>query len=350
VQYPIIVPEARKCLNGTLIFEGGAIVKGTAVTVSQNVGGGRKTRSWLGRRLFDVKKNGALLLLTMPFVLYTVLFSYVPMFGAVLAFKRLMFNKGFLGSPWVGWNNFKFFFTSPDAWRVTRNTVGYNAVFIITGLVAAVAVALLLFELTNKPLKKVYQTIMFIPYFFSWVVVAFMAYAFLNSRSGLLNIFLKSIGLPALDWYNNPAPWVAIFPVINLWKSVGMSAIIYYAALVGIEPAYFEAARIEGANRLQVARYVTLPFLYPLITILTILAIGSIFSADFGLFYQLPMNNSILYPTTDVIDTYVYRALINLGNVGMSTAVGLYKSLVGFVLVVASNAIVKKYAPENSLF
>lgn len=310
----------------------------------------RKKDGWIVRQARDFKKNAALLALTMPFVLYTLLFSYVPMFGVILAFKKFLYNKGFFGSPWVGLGNFKFFFTSPDAWRITRNTVGYNAIFIITGTIVSIVVALLLFELTNKALKKAYQTIMFIPYFLSWVVVAFMAYSFLNSRSGLLNMALKSIGLPGLDWYNNPTPWIAIFPVITLWKGTGMSAIIYYAALVGIEPAYFEAARIEGASKWQIAMKVTVPFLYPLMTILTILSIGSIFSADFGLFYQLPMNNSMLYSTTDVIDTYVYRALINLGNVGMSTAVGLYKSIVGFVLVVLSNIVVRRINPENSLF
>lgn len=325
-------------------------MKTASAGINPNAGCQPKKRQWLSGRLRDFRKNRALLALTLPFVLYTVLFSYVPMFGIVLAFKRFLYNKGIWDSPWVGLGNFKFFFTSPDAWRITRNTVGYNAVFIITGVIAAVAVALLLFELSNRALKKAYQTAMFIPHFLSWVVVAFMAYSFLNSRSGLINMMLESLGLPGLDWYNDPTPWVVIFPVINLWKGTGMSAIIYYAALVGIEPAYFEAARIEGASKWQIIRHVTLPFLYPLMTLLTILAIGTIFSADFGLFYQLPMNNSILYSTTDVIDTYVYRALINLSNVGMSTAVGLYKSVVGFILVVASNAAVRRINPENSLF
>ena len=325
-------------------------MKTASVGSNPNAGVKSKRRGWLSGRLRDFGKNRALLVLTLPFVLYTVLFSYVPMFGIVLAFKRFLYNKGIWDSPWVGLGNFKFFFTSPDAWRTTSHTVGYNAVFIITGTIAAIAVALLLFELSNRALKKIYQTAMFIPHFLSWVVVAFMAYSFLNSRSGLINMMLKSLSLPGLDWYNDPAPWVFIFPVINLWKGTGMSAIIYYAALVGIEPAYFEAARIEGASKWQITRHVTLPFLVPLVTILTILAIGTIFSADFGLFYQLPMNNSILYPSTDVIDTYVYRALINLSNVGMSTAVGLYKSIVGFILVVASNAAVRRINPENSLF
>jgi ABC-type polysaccharide transport system, permease component len=298
----------------------------------------------------DFMKNKTLLLLTLPFVIYTFIFSYIPMVGVVVAFENFNYAKGFFKSDWAGFDNFKFFFTSPDAWRITRNTVGYNLVFLITGLVVSVFIALLLYELSNRILLKTYQTVMFIPYFLSWVVVAFMAYSILNTRSGILNIVLKSFGLQAIDWYNQPKPWILIFPIVNLWKSVGMSALIYYASLVGIDTSYFEAARIEGANKWQITTNITLPFLYPLMTILTILGIGSIFSADFGLFYQLPMDNGILYPTVDVIDTYVYRALIALGNVGMSSAAGLYKSIVGFVLVVAANTVVRKINPENSLF
>lgn len=298
----------------------------------------------------DFNKNKFLLILTLPVVIYTFIFSYIPMFGVIIAFKDFKYNLGFLKSPWVGFNNFKFFFTSPDSWRITRNTIGYNAVFIVTGLIAAVFVALLLYEINQRLLLKAYQTVMFIPHFFSWVVVAFMAYSFLNSRSGILNQVLESMGLQAIDWYNKPTPWLFIFPIAALWKGTGMSAIIYYASLVGIDPSYFEAAKIEGANKWEITFKITLPFLYPLMTLLTILSIGSIFSADFGLFYQLPMDNAVLYPTTDVIDTYVYRALVSLGNIGMSSAAGLYKSFVGFVLVVLSNYVVRKINPENSLF
>lgn len=298
----------------------------------------------------DLNKNKVYLTLTAPVLIYTFIFCYVPMFGVIIAFKSFQYNLGFFKSPWVGFNNFKFFFTSPDSWRITRNTIGYNAVFIITGLIASVLVALLLYEINQRILLKTYQTIMFIPHFLSWVVVAFMAYAFLNSRSGIINIALKSLEIDGVDWYNKPMPWLFIFPIATLWKGTGMSAIIYYASLVGIDPSYFEAAKIEGASKWQITAKITLPFLYPLITLLTILSIGGIFSADFGLFYQLPMDNSILYPTTDVIDTYVYRALVTLGNIGMSSAAGLYKSFVGFVLVVLSNYIVKRINPENSLF
>ena len=297
----------------------------------------------------DFKKNWILLLFTLPFVIFTFIFSYIPMAGVTIAFKHFMYNVGFLKSPWVGFNNFKFFFTSPDAWGITRNTLGYNAVFIVTGLIAAVVVALLLYEITNRAFLKAYQTILFIPYFISWVVVAFMVYAFLNSRSGMINVFLRSVGMEPIDWYNQNLPWVFILPLANLWKGVGMNALIYYASLVGIDPEYFEAARIEGANKLQVTIKITLPFLYPLMSILTILAIGSIFSSDFGLFYQLTMDSTIIYPVTDVLDTYLYRAL-RLGNIDISSAAGLYKSFVGFVLVIVANKIVKKIDPEYSLF
>lgn len=309
----------------------------------------KRTRKSTSRDAFS-KKNRILFSLTLPMVLFIFVFSYIPMFGVIIAFKRFQYNKGLFGSDWVGFDNFKFFFNSPDLWRITRNTLGYNAVFIILGLVVPVTVALLLYEITNRHFLKTYQTLMFVPHFLSWVVVAYMVYAFLNPRSGMLNKLLEILGYQAIDWYNKPGPWVLIFPIANMWKSLGMNVLLYYASLMGIDTEYFEAAAIEGANKWQVTRKITLPFLYPLMTILTILAIGHIFSADFGLFYQLPMNSPMLYSTTDVIDTYVFRALMELGNIGMSSAAGLFKSFVGLVLVIASNAIVKKIDPERSLF
>ncbi|RAP75589.1 sugar ABC transporter permease [Paenibacillus montanisoli] len=298
----------------------------------------------------DFRKNKFLLALTLPMVIYVFVFSYTPMFGAIVAFKRYQYNKGILGSDWVGLSNFKFLFNSPDLWRLVRNTLGYNAVFIMTSLVASVTVALLLYELTSRKLLKAYQSVMFFPHFLSWVVVAYMAYAFLNPRSGMLNHWIADIGWSPVDWYNEATAWMYILPLANIWKDIGFGAIMYYAALLGIDPAYFEAAKIDGANKWQIVRKISLPSLYPLITILTILAIGHIFSADFGLFYQLPMNSPTLLATTDVIDTYIFRALTVLGNIGMSSAAGLTKSLLGFLLVLGVNAVVKKINADNSLF
>jgi putative aldouronate transport system permease protein len=305
----------------------------------------------ISSKFFKIKwKDISLLLLTLPMIIFIFVFNYIPMFGVIIAFKRFRFDKGIWGSEWVGFNNFKFFFGTRDAWRITRNTIGYNSVFIIIGLVCAVLFALLLYELSNRTLLKIYQTTMFFPHFLSWVVVAFMAYAFLNSRLGMLNTLFKSLGLQTRDWYIDPKPWILIFPIANLWKGVGMSTLIYYASLMGIDPTYFEAAATEGANKWQIILHIKLPFLFPLMTMLTILAIGSIFNSDFGLFYQLPMNSPMLYETSDVIETYVFRALKDTGNISMSSAAGLYKSFVGFILVITTNFIVRKINSENALF
>ncbi|CAN7425249.1 ABC transporter permease [Paenibacillus sp. LjRoot56] len=298
----------------------------------------------------DFRKNKVLLALTLPLVIYVTIFSYVPMFGAMVAFKRYQFNKGILGSEWVGLSNFKFLFGSPDLWRIVRNTLGYNSAFIVLNLVGSVFVALLLYEITSKKLLKTYQSIMFYPHFLSWVVVAYMAYSFLNPRSGMLNQWLADLGLGTIDWYNKSGPWIYIMPIANMWKEVGIGAIIYYAGLLGIDPTYYEAAKMDGASKWQILTKISVPFLYPLMTILTILAIGHIFTADFGLFYQLPMNSPTVYSSTDVIDTYIFRALTDSGNVGMSSAAGLTKSVLGLLLVVGTNALVRRINADNSLF
>lgn len=298
----------------------------------------------------DFKKNRFLLVLTLPMVIFTFVFHYLPMFGVVIAFKRFQYNKGIFGSDWVGLDNFRFLLQSPDLRRIVRNTLGYNALFIVLNLVAAVAVALMLYHITSRKCLKIYQTIMFFPHFLSWVVVAYMVYAFLNPRSGMLNHWLSLAGWSSFDWYNKAQAWIVVLPLANLWKGLGMSAVIYYAGLVGIDPTYFEAARIDGAGRWQMVTKIMLPFLYPLMTILTILNVGHIFSADFGLFYQLPMNSPTLYNTTDVVDTYIFRALMDSGNIGMSSAADFVKSLLGLVLVVGTNAVVRKINSDNSLF
>lgn len=304
----------------------------------------------LDRMWRDFSKNRFLLGLTLPMVLLVLVFKYIPMFGVMVAFKRYRFDQGILGSEWIGLRNFRFLLESPDLWRLVRNTVGYNVLFIVSELLVAVLVALLLYEMTSRKWLKAFQTIMIFPHFLSWVVVAFMLYAFLNPVSGMLNQWLGAIGWETMDWYNQTKPWLAIFPMANLWKAIGMSSIIYYAALMGVNPEFFEAARMDGANRWQLIIHIKLPFLYPVLSILTILAIGNLFDADFGLFYQLPMNSPTILATTDVLDTYIFRALMQWGDIGMSSAVGLIKSVVGFGLVVAANAFVRRINSENSLF
>ncbi|WP_284642020.1 ABC transporter permease [Paenibacillus silviterrae] len=296
------------------------------------------------------RKNRFLLMLTLPMVLFIFVFKYVPMFGAIVAFKRFQFNKGIWGSEWIGFSNFKFLLDSPDLWRIVRNTLAYNSAFITLNLAGALLIALLLYEMSSRKLLKAYQTVMFFPHFLSWVVVAYMAYAFLNPRSGMMNQLLEWMGYAPLDYYNLAGPWVYILPIAQLWKEIGMGAIIYYAALMGIDPTYYEAAKIDGASKFQMMFHVSLPFVYPIITILTILAVGQILEADFGLFYQLPMNSTTVYATTDVIDTYIFRALTVNGDIGMSAATGLIKSCVGFVLVIGTNALVRKINSDNALF
>lgn len=296
------------------------------------------------------RRNRAFLLLALPMMIYIFIFNYLPMGGIIVAFKSYRYDLGILGSPWVGLDNFRFFFTSPDAMRITVNTLGYNALFIVLGLVIPVTLSLLLYEIKNKTMLKVYQTTMFFPHFLSWVVVAFMAYSFLNPLYGLLNQWFQTMGWEPLDWYVQAKPWIAILPVAQVWKTVGMSTLIYYSSLMGIDQEYYEAAALEGASKMYMALKITLPFLYPLMTMLTILAIGHIFYADFGLFYQLTMNSSMLYSTTDVIDTYVFRALRESGNIGMASAVDFYKSFIGLLLVLLTNYIVKKKDADNALF
>ncbi len=290
--------------------------------------------------------------MAVPMMLLVTVFSYIPMGGLIVAFKDYSYRDGILNSPFSTplWKNFEFLFKSPDTWRIIRNTLGYNLVFIVLTLVISVIIALLLNELKSRAALKVYQTTMFFPYFLSWVVVSYVVYAFLNPRLGYLNAIAARMGGETLDWYNTPEAWIGIIIVLQIWKTVGMNVLMYYASLMSIDTSYYEAAAIEGATRLQMTRRITLPFLYPMMIILTILAVGKIMNSDFGLFYQVPMDSKTLYATTDVLETYVYRALIQSGNIGMSSAAGFLKSVVGFLLVVITNGAVKKINPDYALY
>ncbi len=303
-------------------------------------------QSYIVRLFVD---NFELLLLTLPGILYFFIFHYLPMFGVIIAFKNYKYNLGILGSKWVGFRNFEFFFTSQDALRITRNTVGYGAAFIVTGIVFGVIIALLLFEIKSRLATKIYQTTMILPHFLSWVIVGYITYILLNPISGVFNQILVFFGSEPIQWYSNPKYWPYILTLSNIWKGVGMGSIIYYAALMGIDASLYEAATIDGANKWQQTWNISIPSLAPLMTILSILAIGNLFRGDFGLFYSLPMDVGVLYPTTDVIDTYVYRGL-RTGDISITSAVGLFQSVVGLGLVVTTNLIVKKINPENSLF
>ncbi|MDQ8735136.1 ABC transporter permease subunit [Paenibacillus sp. LHD-38] len=308
-----------------------------------------------GRFFKDINKNKAMLIMVLPATLWFIFFSYLPMAGMVIAFKEYRYSRdGFLASiiesKWVGLQNFKFLFSTNDAYIITRNTVLYNIFFIVLGLVIAVAMAIMLAEITNKKLAKVYQTGMFLPYFLSWVIVGYFVFSFLSLDRGVVNQIASWFGIDPVNWYSDPTYWPIIIVVVFLWKSVGYNSVIYLAAIMGIDKSLYEAAMIDGANKWQQIRNITIPMLTPLITILTLLAIGKIFYADFGLFYQVPRDSGTLYSVTNVIDTYVYRGLKTTGEIGMSTAAGLYQSLIGFVLVITSNGIVRKFNKDNALF
>ena len=299
--------------------------------------------------LHKIKKTNnslALFLMCLPMLLNLFIFNYIPMAGIIVAFKNFSYAKGILYSDWVGFKNFKLFFINPDSFRIFRNTLGYNLVFLTVGLACNVGIALLLNEIRNKKALKFYQTIMFFPYFMSWVVVAYIVYALLNTRMGIVNNLLGV----KVDWYNTASAWPGIIIISNIWKNIGYGSIIYYAAIIGIDTSYYEAAKIEGASRWQMITKITLPELYPLMIIMTILGVGAIFTSDFGLFYQLTMDSKMLYPTTDVLDTYVFRALMKDGNIGISSAAGVFKSVIGFILVNITNYIVGKIDDSYALY
>ena len=283
-------------------------------------------------------------------ILLIVLFCYIPMVGIIIAFKDYRYDKGIFGSPWVGFNNFKFFFESNEFFRITWNTLSMNLIFIVVGIACAVLVAVMLFEIRSKLKVKTFHTILITPHFVSWVIVAYVVYGFLNPEYGLVNQFLTSIGMEKIQFYSIPGVWPVILLISFIWKHVGMDSVLYYATLMGIDESLFEAAALDGATEIQKARYITIPSLIPIITLLAIMKIGGIFRADFGLFYQVPRNVGALYETTDVIDTYIFRNLRTLGNIGMSSAVGLLQSVVGFVLVLLTNYLSKKVDPDGGLF
>lgn len=297
-----------------------------------------------------LRKNAPFLLMASPGIALLLVFSYLPMFGVVIAFKNFRAVDGIFGSAWVGLKNFEFLFRSPVLGRITTNTLLLNALFIVTGTIAAIALALLLNEVRLKYAARAYQTVVFFPYFISWVIVGYFSFAMLNSDYGLLNSALSRLGIAPVAWYSSPQYWPWILMFTNIWKGVGYGSILYLAGMLAINTEYYEAAALDGANKLQQIRYITLPFLVPIMIITTLLAIGRIFYADFGLFYYVTRDNSLLYPTTDVIDTYVYRALRVNADIGMAAATGLYQSVIGFVLVVLSNWFVKRLDPDRSLF
>jgi putative aldouronate transport system permease protein len=295
------------------------------------------------------KMNWNLFLLAIPGLIFLLAFYYIPMLGIVIPFKRMDYSLGILKSPWVGFKNFEFLFKSQDAFRITRNTLLLNFMFIIITTLLAVMLALLLYELGRKSVK-VYQTALFVPYFVSWVVASYVLYALINPQMGVIPNFLSDLGIQTSNIYNQPSKWPLILMLSYIWKNIGYTTLLFYSTLISIDSTYFEAAAIDGANKLQTTFKISIPHILPVIVLMTLLQIGKIFYSDFGMFYFLTRDSGVLYSTTDVIDTYVYRALRITGEVGMASAAGLYQSVVGFILVLASNFVVKKVNDEYSMF
>lgn len=304
-----------------------------------------------GKKKNVLKEYWPLYLMMLPALLYLLINNYIPMAGMVIAFKKLNFAKGIWASPWAGLKNFKFLFASKDAWIITRNTLLYNVAFILVNMVVGIAVAILITEVRNTKLKKIYQSAILLPFLMSMVILSYIVYALLSAENGLVNnSILPLFHIDPIQWYQKPKYWPAVLIIANCWKGVGYGCLIYIASLIGIDPSFYEAARLDGASKWQEITKITLPSLVPTIITLLLLSIGRIFYSDFGLFYQVPMNSGVLFPTTNVIDTYVYRALIEQGNISMSSAAGVYQSLVGFCVVMLSNWIVRRVDKDQALF
>lgn len=302
-----------------------------------------------GRR--SLRKYVPLYIMMLPGLIYLLINNYLPLFGLSIAFKDVNYSKGIWDSDWIGFKNFEYLFKTDDAFIITRNTILYNAAFIVLGLIVSVGVAILLNEIRNKVASRFYQSVIILPFLISIIIVSYLVYAMFSVNTGMVNkTLLPALGLDPISWYTEPKYWPFILTVVHIWKAAGYSCIVYLAAIIGIDPEYYEAAKLDGASKWMQIRKITLPMITPVITILTLLGIGRIFYSDFGLFYQVPMDSGALFSTTNVIDTYVFRGLMQLGDIGMSSAAGFYQSLVGFVLVLVSNYVVRKIDKNNALF
>lgn len=302
--------------------------------------------------LYSLGKYWVLYVMAFPVIFLTLLFKYIPLFGIIISFKDFRYDRGIWGSAWNGLNNFRFFIITDTVWKLTLRTVLYNIVFLILGVLIPVIIALMLNELRSSKVLKIYQTSMLFPYFPSWIIVSYVVYAFINMRYGILSTFINSIGWGEMDWYGTPWVWIVILPVIYIWKSAGYTSIIFYATLICISEEYYEAADIDGASRWQKVRYISIPFLKRVIIIMFVLGLGHIISGDFGLFYQVPQLeiNKFLFETCDILNTYVYRVLKVDGNIATSSVVSFYQSLVGFIMIVGSNMIIRRVDSEKSLY
>lgn len=288
--------------------------------------------------------------LAIPAVVLIFVFCYLPMIGIIIAFKDFKFAQGVFGSAWSGFRNFEFFFRSNDALRVIRNTLSYNIVFILLGMLLSVSFALFVAFIRKHFITRFYQSAMILPNLMSWVVVAYISLILLNYDNGMLNRVLQWFGKDAISWYSEPKYWPFIISISHFWKTTGYSCLVYYASIIAIDESLYEAARIDGATTGQCIRNITIPLISNTLAVLLILSVGNIFSGDFGLFYQMPQNSGHLVEVTDIINTYTFRTLMVTGNPGVAAAVGLMQSTMGFILVCLTNFIVKKIDSDNAMF
>lgn len=298
-----------------------------------------------------LRKSIPVYLLMLPGLIYLFCNNYMPMFGIIIAFKKMDWTKGIWKSDWTGFDNFYYLFQSKDTFQMIRNTILYNVVFILLGMVLAITVAILLNEVIGKKAKSLYQSVILLPYLMSIVVVSYLVYVFLANETGYFNRnLLPALGFEAVNWYQEPKYWPFILTFVNLWKSIGFNMIIYYSSIVGIDVEFYEAAKLDGAGKWQQIKYITLPLLKGTVIVMLIMSVGHIFASDFGLFYQIPRNQGALYAATQTIDTYVYNSLMKLGNISMSSAASVFQSIVGFVLVILTNWLAKRYSENSALF
>lgn len=298
----------------------------------------------------EIRKNKYLYILALPGLMFLITFAYIPMAGHLIAFKKFNIRQGILLSPWAGFDNFKFFFAGSDWMKITANTLFLNSLFIVFGLGTAVVLAILLNEIRFVFFKKITQSLIFMPYFISWMVVSLMIFSILNTTDGLMNRTLQQMGLEGVSWYSSPQYWPFILTVMYVWKQSGYFSIIFLAAITGISSEYYESARIDGSTRFQQVVHITLPLIRPTVIVMALLAVGRIFYGDFGMLYSIIGDNGTLFPTTDVIDTYSFRALRKLGDFGMASAVVFYQSVMGMLAVLVFNGLARRFEQGSELF
>ncbi|THF77809.1 ABC transporter permease [Cohnella fermenti] len=303
--------------------------------------------------LTELYRNKSLYSMTLPGLALIFLFSYLPLFGLLVAFKEFNFRDGIWGSPWIHpfYGNFRFLFsTGSSAMRATFNTLYLNTLFILFGILFQVGIALLFNELAGKYFKKVTQSLMFLPYFISWIVVGVIAYNLFSEDTGVINNTLKSLGASPFHWFTTAWVWPIILVLFSIWKATGYGMVLYLASLTGVDPSYYEAAKIDGATKWQQTRYISLPFLMPTIVTLTLLQVGRIMNADFGMFYAIVGENAAIYRTADVIDTFIFRSLRLNGDIGMASAAGFYQSIISFAIIMLCNKLARRLNEDSSLF